>query len=259
MARSSEKSPSVIAARLQSPAGGGAFSISGVSIGVFLIDQPDHRISLGSDKPVDTPLSAQQGWLLPAGAQGVCEFDEAHEFLSVEISAELLAEVGLDRPAHIAPVFGAIDPLALQMSKTLATLSDAAPTLYRQTMDRALAAHVAQLAGEASPDVQAIEDVRLRRAISYINDNLANDLSLETLAAEAAMSPFHFARAFKKATGRSPLQYAIKERLDLAMMLLKTTALPVAEIAHRVGYEDVSRFGKHFKRHFNNTPGSVRA
>ena len=73
------------------------------------------------------------------------------------------------------------------------------------------------------------------------------------------MSAYHFARAFKAALGASPLQYVIGERMRVAGVLLKTTGLPVAEIALRVGYDDTSRFGKHFKRAFGATPAQHRA
>jgi AraC family transcriptional regulator len=79
------------------------------------------------------------------------------------------------------------------------------------------------------------------------------------MAGIAAMSATHFSKAFKAATGRSPLQYVISARLEQASVLLKTSALTVAEIAWRVGYQDLSRFGQHFKRKFGTTPAAFRA
>lgn len=72
------------------------------------------------------------------------------------------------------------------------------------------------------------------------------------------MGTFHFARSFKAATGVSPLQYVIRTRLETTRALLKSTKLSIAEIAHRVGYEDVSRFGQHFRRQFGMTPAAFR-
>ncbi|MEO1291729.1 MAG: AraC family transcriptional regulator [Pseudomonadota bacterium] len=258
MGQSSVKQPTVAAARLDAPAGGGAFQIDRLSIGVFLVDQPTHRIAVGGDKRIDRPMAVHEGWILPAGVSGVCEFDDDHTFVSVEVDDALLQDAGFDPRQAFAPQFGAHDPLLLQMALAAATPASGAPTLYLETMRQALAAHVAQIVQPLSETSAQIDDARLRRAVDYIHDNLASDLSLERLAMEAAMSPFHFSRAFKKATGRSPLQFVIAERLALARVLLRTTALPVAEIAHRVGYEDVSRFGQHFKRQFGATPGSLR-
>jgi AraC family transcriptional regulator len=103
-----------------------------------------------------------------------------------------------------------------------------------------------------------IDDARLRRAVDWIHDHLADDLSLEGMAGVAAMSPAHFARAFKAAMGASPLQYVIGARQEMAQVLLRTTGLSVAEIAFRVGYNDVSRFGQHFRRRAGTTPKAFR-
>ena len=179
--------------------------------------------------------------------------------MAVEIDDDLLREVGLDTPGSIAPHFGAFDPLTLHLAQSARDVANAPSALYRETMYRALAAHLAQHVQPAAPQVAALDDARLRRAVSYVHDHLAEDISLEILAGKAAMSPFHFARAFKAALGASPLQYVIAERMKLAGVLLKTTALPVAEIALRVGYDDTSRFGKHFKRAFGATPAQHRS
>jgi AraC family transcriptional regulator len=175
----------------------------------------------------------------------------------VSIPADLLAEAGVT--ARVRPVVGDLDPLMVQLIKTSAGLPDTASLLYRQTMARALVAHLIETQPVADPHRPSVTNPRLARAIDYIHDHLADELSLDVMAGEAAMSPFHFSRVFKAATGQSPLAYAISQRLRLAAVLLRTTRLPVAEIAYRVGYEDVSRFGEHFKREHGATPASLRA
>ena len=254
-----DNAPPVRAQALETPAGGGAFNLPKLSVGVFLTDQPGHEIAVGSDKLAHTPLAKDQGFILPAGASGLCHYDNDHTYLSVELDEGLLREVGLERPDTISPQFGAFDPLTLQLARSALDVSDAPSALYRETMHRALAAHLAQNVQSMPDDAVALDDARLRRAVAYIHDHLADDISLEVLAGEAAMSAFHFARAFKATLNVSPLQYVIGERMRVAGVLLKTTALPVAEIALRVGYEDTSRFGKHFKRAFGSTPAQHRA
>lgn len=102
-------------------------------------------------------------------------------------------------------------------------------------------------------------DARFQRAANYIEEHLAEDVSIETLAGLAAMSPFHFARSFKRACGESPHAYLVGRRIARARILLETTKLPVAEIAWRVGYSDTSRFTALFKRALSVTPGAYRA
>ncbi len=240
------------------PAGGGAFRLEQTTIGIFLGDQPEHRLSLGTDRSERIPLSAQQGWILPSGAEGLCEFDRPLDFLTVSVSDGVLSDLGLRDAASLSPKIGALDPLLVSMALQ-ADQFGAGGTLYRETMERALAAQLVQTVAPPAPQVVGIDDARLARVVEFIQAHLAEDLSIDALAAEAAMSPTHFAKSFKTATGKSPLQYVIAERLTLAGVLLKTTTLPVAEIAYRVGYGDLSRFGQHFKRQHGLSPAAYRA
>ncbi|MBY5564595.1 helix-turn-helix domain-containing protein [Rhizobium leguminosarum] len=245
------------AGRLDLPAGGGAFAISRLAVGLFLVDQDRHRIAVGSDRKQFVPLRAGDGWILPAGSSGTCEYDDALSFLRVDLSDALLDDVGFEK-ADFNPVVGSLDPLLVQFVRHAASLRDVPQSLYRDTMNLAVAAHLTQLLLPAPLSSVGIEDRRLRRALAYIHDNLADDLSLDDIASEAAMSRFHFVRAFTAALGTSPLQYVIRERMERAKVLLKTTRVPIAAVAIRVGYDDVSRFGQHFRRNTGITPAAFR-
>lgn len=248
----------VVANRTILPAGGGAFELSSLSVGVFLNDQPTHRFAHGSTFTTPYPLTKGQGWILPAGSDGVCEYDEELDFVMVSLDSTILDEFGLGKGFEFKAIVGDIDPLLLNLSLTTSTALGGG-MLYQETMQRALAAQIVETV-RPLPDWQAeIADARLRRVLDYIHDNLSEDLSLSVLADLAAMSATHFSKAFKKALGVSPLQYVINERLDLASVLLRTSKLTVAEIAWRVGYQDVSRFGQHFKRKFGASPAAFRA
>ena len=247
----------VKANRITTDPGGGDFSLPNLTIGVFLTDQPGHRIAVGRDATALAPLLAQQGWVMPAGAEGVCFYDAPHEFLTVELDGALMTELGVD-PGTVAPVVGGLDPLLLHLALNTEAAAEGA-TLYRETMARATAAHLAATVAPMPPEVAAIDDRRLRRAVAHIRDNLGGDLSLEALAAEAGMTGDRFARAFKSATGDTPLQYVIGARIEAAAVLLTTTDLPVAEIAYRVGYADPARFGQQFRRRMGATPAAYRA
>ena len=239
------------------PAGGGEYELTSLTIGIFRNDQPSHRFSLGKDKTKHIPLIANQGWILPATASGLCSYDDPLDVLMVEISSSVLTEVGMPDPSGAAPIVGDIDPLARELAVASESFKQGG-TLYRETMHRALAAQLAKLLLPPSDETRVIEDARLRRVVEYIHDHLADDLSLKNMSDIAAMSGFHFSRAFKAATGKSPLQYVIAERMSLAKVLLKTTKLTVSEICFRVGYNDLSRFGQHFKRTSGTTPAKFR-
>jgi AraC family transcriptional regulator len=244
------------AQKAETPGGGGAFRLRQATLGLFLVDQPTHRIAIGSDKRDHRPLMAREGWIMAAGTEGFCRYDDDHAFLMVEIPDLLMQELGVKK--DFAPQMGAFDPVLVEMALA-APLLETKTALFRETMERALVAQIAETVAPVTPVAAQLDDPRLRRAVAEIEDRLAEDISLEELANAAGLSAFHFARAFKAATGQSPLQYVIALRMTRAQVLLRSSQLPVAEIAYRVGYEDVSRFGQHFKRHTGATPGAFRA
>lgn len=95
-------------------------------------------------------------------------------------------------------------------------------------------------------------------SIAYIKDNFRNKLSLENIASNISLSPFHFSRIFKKETGYSPYEYLIIIRLDHAKTLLKTTNMLIKEIAFECGFNSESNFVIAFKKHTKMSPKQFR-
>jgi AraC-like DNA-binding protein len=99
---------------------------------------------------------------------------------------------------------------------------------------------------------------RLRAVVEYIEEHIDAGLNLEQMAA-AHLSPYHFARQFKAATGLPPHQYVIARRVERPQQLLQQDRdLSLAEIAACAGFSDQSRFSHHFKRVAGVTPGQFR-
>jgi len=101
-------------------------------------------------------------------------------------------------------------------------------------------------------------DRRIRRSIELMHAQLDQDLTLKALAAESYLSPFHFARLFKKLTGTSPHNYLAGIRATRAQLLLAETDLSVTEIGTRVGYLSGSHFTKAFRIATGATPREFR-
>jgi AraC family transcriptional regulator len=114
-----------------------------------------------------------------------------------------------------------------------------------------------------APDVElsrvGLVDRRIRRAVELMHARLADDLTLEEMAAAAYLSPFHFARLFKKLTGATPHAYLSGLRLARAQSLLAETDFSVTEIALKVGYDSPSHFTKAFRQAAGLTPREFRA
>ena len=101
-------------------------------------------------------------------------------------------------------------------------------------------------------------DRRIRRSVELMHSQIDQDLTLKSLAAASYLSPFHFARLFKKLTGTSPHNYLAGIRATRAQLLLAETDLSVTEIGARVGYLSGSHFTKAFRLATGATPRDFR-
>jgi AraC family transcriptional regulator len=102
-------------------------------------------------------------------------------------------------------------------------------------------------------------DRRIRRAIELMHAHMNRELPLEEIAAAAFLSPFHFARLFKKLTGASPHAYLATLRVERAQRLLAETDLSISEVSARVGYSSPSHFTKAFRQATGLAPRAYRA
>lgn len=129
--------------------------------------------------------------------------------------------------------------------------------LYAEQVVATLAAHlVADYAESRVPKAAggALDAARLRRVLDHVEAHLASDLSLDDLARVAALSPYHFARAFKKSVGVPPYRYVVRRRVERARDLIATGQYRVGEVAHALGFSDPSHLTRAFKAHLGLTP-----
>ena len=95
-------------------------------------------------------------------------------------------------------------------------------------------------------------------ARSYINEYFTTNVNLEELASSAGYSPSRFRVLFRKETGFSPKEYILNKRLAHAKTLLKSTELPIAEIASLCGFLDYPQFNKFFNLRTGMNPKDYR-
>ncbi len=94
---------------------------------------------------------------------------------------------------------------------------------------------------------QQLDDLRrLRRVRDRIDREYAEPLDVEALARDAAMSPGHFSRAFRKAYGESPYSYLMTRRIERAMALLRQGDQNVTEVCFAVGFSSLGTFSTRF-------------
>ncbi|MEO8174612.1 MAG: AraC family transcriptional regulator [Sediminibacterium sp.] len=100
---------------------------------------------------------------------------------------------------------------------------------------------------------------KLVTAKLFIDQHFDEAIDLETIAAQAYMSPFHFHRLFTKVYRITPHQYITKKRLQKAKELLKTGQVSILGICTGVGFESHGSFSVLFKKHHGIAPKSYQA
>lgn len=99
---------------------------------------------------------------------------------------------------------------------------------------------------------------KLQRVLAMIDLRLAETMHVRHLADGVGLSPFHFARMFKKSTGHSPHAYITLRRMELAKALLADAKLSLLEVGARAGYQTQAHFTDVFRKHVGMTPGRYR-
>ena len=96
------------------------------------------------------------------------------------------------------------------------------------------------------------------RAISYIEDNITEELTIEDTAKQAMISPFYFQKGFSMMCGYTVMEYIRNRRLALAGGELATTDAKVIDIALKYGYDSPDSFSKAFTRFHGISPNMGR-
>ncbi|WP_312894861.1 AraC family transcriptional regulator [Paenibacillus eucommiae] len=96
------------------------------------------------------------------------------------------------------------------------------------------------------------------QVIRYLNDHYRETISLDSMAELLNYSPQYLSRKFKELTGRSPIDFLIRLRIDKAQELLVTTEATLQEVAASVGYPDLFYFSRMFKKYVGTAPGHYK-
>jgi AraC family transcriptional regulator len=216
-------------------------------------------------------------WLCPAGI--------SEDFINIEnplqeclhiflpgkpFDETMLKDLDID-PSGISIRYEAIDRdpfieyVAHQILKELEVESSTGRLLI-ESLGSALSAHlVHSYAATSVPLKQPIgahkplDPKRLSRVTDFIEACVERDFTVNELASVACMSPAHFSRCFKAATGMAPHEYVSRHRLDLAKQLLLTSDRLLVDIAYATGFSSQANFNRAFRKAVGTTPGAYRA
>lgn len=150
---------------------------------------------------------------------------------------------------------GGGDPVVEHIVRSLPTNHEAGE-LYAESAAAFLATHL--MSGGGIPRVPGREYAAVRKAISVMQDRLAEPLTLAEIAAEVNLSVYHFVRVFRDATGETPYRYLTRLRIESAQRMLSGTNLTLEQITHRCGFGGPSALSSAFLRQVGVRPSAYR-
>lgn len=95
-------------------------------------------------------------------------------------------------------------------------------------------------------------------ALQYMRTHYHDDLSLEKVASIVYLNPVYFSQLFKQKTGQGFKEFVINLRLEQAKQLLMNPKMKLADVAERIGYQDIRHFSQVFKKKYGVTPSEFR-
>ena len=192
-------------------------------------------------------------------------FDDNDLALVVNVPQQLIASVAREFDADPARIEirnrfqikdSQMEMLTLAVKNEL-ELGCPSGRLYLEGLGLAMASrlltHHSSLAKHASAK-ENLTDRRLKQILSFIEENLSQDLSVEQIAAVAHVSPSHLKDVFKKSMGVPVYQYVIQRRVEMAKSLLMEENLSIAEVASASGFAHQSHLARHMRRVLGASP-----
>ncbi len=203
------------------------------------------------------------------GARVSCLFRGPHELLHLHVPNALIEEYDRTAPNASAPQFSKTglrkDQMVERLARALLGGEQIGGALGGHYADCVSAAIVMRLltsaeraAPLARPKVTELARWRLRRAIEFVETNLANAISTSDISAAAGLTRMHFAAQFKAATGLRPHEYLLRRRVERAQEMLVQTGMSVVDVALSVGFQSQSHFTVVFNRFVGRPPHAWR-
>lgn len=225
----------------------------------------------GDGPPMQREVSVGSVTVVPAGSAFVWATSGPIEYAHLYIAPRRLDRTVRDifdrEPGNIALLaqIGWEDPLVgALMQAIIDPMLDGNPDgrLARDSWYEALLARLVQAGSSlsaATPRARnALAPRTLARLKQHIDANLANEVTLDQLAAVAGLSRFHLCRAFRETTGFPPHAYLTRARLASARRLLRAGGLPIREVARLCGFASPNQFATSFRKHLGMTPSAYR-
>jgi AraC family transcriptional regulator len=185
-------------------------------------------------------------FILPAqrdfGVALMSPLETVHLYVHRKLIAATVRELCDDAldSVEFLPRMGEHDPLLEQLARLACTMiKERQSDLFADSVARLIAAQLVRHHALAKrvelPRITGLQPSQIARVRALVAEKMEAPISVDDLARAANLSLIHFARQFKRSTGRAPYQYIIEQRVERARDLLRGD-LPIAEIAVRCGF-----------------------
>jgi AraC family transcriptional regulator of arabinose operon len=229
------------------------FTIQGVGEAVY----PDATVRTGAGDFMLLAPGIGRSYRIPEPAQG-WEFYWLH-FRATE---RLRTQLDWFRPARAWQIHTVHDaPLRVRIAEALEqahriNLTNPDLKLREPLLEAMLEAVILQIAAGSETMATHAVDTRVEHALEHFHCDIAAPAGVDVLAGVAGLSRSQFTLLFRRGTGRTPQQYVEDRRLEMAAYYLKTTAISVAEVAQKVGFDNPFYFSLRFKKRFGASPSA---
>jgi AraC family transcriptional regulator len=219
----------------------------------------------GRDGWDDRPTNPGHCRILTYGESHPSRWLQTYNEMSLIINPQYVADVAQDELAADRIEFvtrhSVVDSVIADLATAFrAELTADAPNgvIYAEALTVGLVLHLLANYGVAKPKAPSprgkLNAFQLRAVLECIESQLADDVSLLTLAHRAHISPFHFARLFRATVGVPPHRFVLRLRLERAVRFMKAGKMTLAQIAVECGFHDQPHFTRAFQRVFRMTP-----
>ncbi|TCO49797.1 AraC family transcriptional regulator [Actinocrispum wychmicini] len=222
------------------------------------------------------PVAVRRGGAAPRRVQaGGLFLQPAHGDLAVELCGPLdtlhvyLADTAVqdvhEGPVELAEELGVNDPLVEQLALALDTTARDWEPSARTYVDQLTSLLATRLVREHSATRKAravhsngLSERQFTQVRDLLADRIAEPVPLADMARVAGLSVSQFSRQFKATAGVAPHRFLLRMRVRQAELLLRTSSVPIAEIAARCGFTHQEHMTRVIRAQLGTTPGALR-
>jgi AraC family transcriptional regulator len=237
-----------------------------------LAPRPVRLLQIQGDKSYTGFYGKGDFCITPAEAPFFARWESDDRLLQIRIASRFIEQVAGEALAmnpdqlEVIPEFRTRDPqleaIAMLLMSELKQ-GNLGARLYIDSLANVLAVRLLRQYSVSKPHLSVYEgglpQRQLLQVSEYIHEHLNQNIKLADLAELIGMSQFHFSHQFKQASGTSPHQYLLQQRIEQAKLLLKQSDRSIVDIALECGFNSHSHLSKTFRQLTGITPKAYRA